>query len=129
MATALGAFIRCKRTSLGLRQKQVALDLGVDVSYLSGLESGRRRYLGEAMASRLGGCLGLTPAERETLEYMRQAARGHVSIAAHASAEEIETIVWLANRAGGGLDSACLAQLRALACSNPILHQRAEGPS
>ena len=114
MTTALGSFIRQTRIARGLLQKQVAYDVGMDVTHLSGLETGRRRYLGRDLADRLSKALVLNAEECAVLHRLRDAARGHLDIPVDATADEVETISLLARLFGGQIEPQQLKAVRAL---------------
>jgi transcriptional regulator with XRE-family HTH domain len=115
VATALGTFLRNRRRNRNALLKEVAAEAGLDVAHLSGLESGRRRYLGDRVAERLANALQLEEAERQQLSVLRQAAKGALAISHNALAEEIEVLALLARFAGGGISSDTLQAIRALA--------------
>jgi transcriptional regulator with XRE-family HTH domain len=59
----LGATLRRLRERAGLSQEEVADRAGIERSYISMLENGRRRNLSYDLALRIAGALGVTTAE------------------------------------------------------------------
>lgn len=94
----------------------------IDVTHLSGIETGRRRYVGNMVAIRLAGALALGKDEIAQLGLLRQAAKGSLTISPEAQAEEIEIIGLLVNLVGGGMSPEMQQAIRSLVKETKVGH-------
>ncbi len=93
--TPYGGVLRGKRDSRGMGLQEVATELHVSASYLSGVEHGTRTPLSEGKTERLAEILSLTEADLNELE----AARQESQLRFHLSAARLNPLqVRLANR-------------------------------
>ncbi|MHC6050340.1 helix-turn-helix domain-containing protein [Ralstonia solanacearum] len=65
--SALGDFVRQRRSNCDLTQADLARLVGVDATYINGIESGRKRPGGSQLLQALGDALQLDAAGRQEL--------------------------------------------------------------
>ena len=65
--SALGDFVRQRRSNCDLTQADLARLVGVDATYINGIESGRKRPGGSQLLQALGDALQLDAAARQEL--------------------------------------------------------------
>ena|ERR1700731_1677349 len=70
--TALGDFIRHRRRELSLTQASLAIRMGVDATYVSAVERGRRRPEGASFLEVVARALELPPGQVENLVAVAQ---------------------------------------------------------
>lgn len=86
---SLGDYLRFLRLDRGLKQNQLAAEIGIGAPYISNLEKGCRVYLGDQMLDRLRQVLSLTEAEVLRIQELREIANGRIPVPSYASDEEV----------------------------------------
>lgn len=94
------AYLRRLRLKRGLKQKEAALLLGYEQSYLSALERSAKGPPRQAFIKRLIRKLSLSPDEQAELVRALSQSKRHFSLPCDASAEEYELIQSLSPRLG-----------------------------
>ena len=92
--------LRRLRESRGLIQKDLAIHIGYEQSYISGLETGKKGLPGRDFVERLIRGLNLSPDEQLQLESSLRISRRQVSIPDATRPEEYELFYLLAERLG-----------------------------
>lgn len=109
--TPLGTYLLNLRRSRGIRQKELAQLLGVDASYLSALESGRKGPPAPALLERLREKLALSEDEQRELQTTARHSQKRYLVPTQANPCEHE-LVWAVMNSLGRLRP---AQITAIA--------------
>ena len=88
--TALGVFIRQRRVSRELTQADIARQIGVDATYISGIESGRKRPGSAQLLKAIGDALQLDEEGRLALQKAADLSRRSLRLSAELSPEKSE---------------------------------------
>ena len=88
--TALGVFIRQRRVSRELTQADLARRIGVDATYISGIESGRKRPGSAQLLKAIGDALQLDEDGRLALQKAADLSRRSLRLSAELSPEKSE---------------------------------------
>lgn len=88
--TALGVFIRQRRVSRELTQADLARQIGVDATYISGIESGRKRPGSAQLLRAVGDALQLDEEGRLALQKAADLSRRSLRLSAELSPEKSE---------------------------------------
>lgn len=88
--TALGVFIRQRRVSRELTQADLARQIGVDATYISGIESGRKRPGSAQLLKAIGDALQLDEEGRLALQKAADLSRRSLRLSAELSPEKSE---------------------------------------
>ncbi|MEF2251288.1 helix-turn-helix transcriptional regulator [Ralstonia solanacearum] len=88
--TALGVFIRQRRVSRDLTQADLARQIGVDATYISGIESGRKRPGSTQLLKAIGDALQLNEEGRAALQKAADLSRRSLRLSAELSPEKSE---------------------------------------
>ena len=75
-----GAYLKQKRTALGLNQRLFAKMVGISYSYISSIETGKRPAPSEKVLEKMEYELKLKPKERELFEHLAAKSRAVPSV-------------------------------------------------
>lgn len=92
----MGSYLRERRESRGLSQRQLASLLGVDPTYLCHVERGRKRFLGKKLMAKIVSHLNLTEDEQHTLQDLREIAVGKLAVPTGITSETADILKALA---------------------------------
>ena len=98
--TPFASRLRVFRWDRNVRQKDLAIQLGVDPAYLSGVETGRRPAPQPELIRKIVFALGLNPQEQHALEIAAKCSSMQIRIPVSASVTEFEILHWIVDRIG-----------------------------
>lgn len=121
--TPFALFLERIRRSRRLQQKQLAVDLGIQASYLSLLEKGRKSPPSKAVLEKLINVLGLNPDEQAELWICVEQSQRTLQLPDHMDVMEYQMINELRKQLGQLTDVQITIILNVLALNSGKTHQ------
>lgn len=117
--TPFGVFLEKVRRSRQLRQKQLAVDLGINASYISALETGRKEPPSRRVLERLIAALDLSDEEQTVLWESAEQSQRSIQLPDGMRLSEFRLVNELRKQLGKLDDGQITIILEVLALNNP----------